>query len=209
MEPLFTRDGLPIRTGRGVMPGPADTYIAYGLSWANASNTPFREYKHWVHEGGISSPLIAHWPKGISNGVFGNRRAAQEGPLVDEPAHLIDLMATCVDVSGAEYPKRYADHAIQPMEGVSLAPAFAGKNLGRHNPIFWEHEGNKAIRKGDWKLVSKHKGKPELYRIPADRTELHDLSEAEPKIATELLLEWEQWAARVGVRPWPLPRKKR
>ncbi len=209
MEPLFTRDGLPIRTGRGVMPGPADTYIAYGLSWANASNTPFREYKHWVHEGGISSPLIAHWPKGISKGVFGNRRAAPEGPLVDQPAHLIDLMATCVDVSGAEYPKRYAEHAIQPMEGVSLAPTFTGKDLERENPIFWEHEGNKAIRKGDWKLVSKHRGKPELYRIPSDRTELNDLSEAKPEIAAELLSEWKQWAARVGVRPWPLPRKKR
>ena len=206
MEPLFTRDGLPIRTGRGVMPGPADTYIAYGLSWANASNTPFREYKHWVHEGGISSPLIAHWPKGISQGVFGNRRATKEGSLVDDPAHLIDLMATCVDVSGASYPTRYADHVIQAMEGVSLAPSFTGQPIARKNPIFWEHEGNKAIRKGDWKLVSKHRGKPELYHIPNDRTELTDLSASNPNTVAELSTEWKKWAKRVGVRPWPLRR---
>ncbi len=209
MEPLFTRDGRPIRTGRGVMPGPADTYIAYGLSWANASNTPFREYKHWVHEGGISSPLIAHWPKGIARGVFGNRRSAQEGPLVDEPAHLIDLMATCVDVGGASYPTQYAGHTIQPMEGVSLAPAFTGKGLNRTNPIFWEHEGNQAIRKGDWKLVSKHRGQPELYNIREDRTELNNLAASMPDRVAELSQEWKAWSERVGVQPWPLPRRNR
>jgi arylsulfatase A-like enzyme len=209
MEPRFTRDGLPIRTGRGVMPGPSDTYIAYGLSWANASNTPFREYKHWVHEGGISSPLIAHWPKGISKGVFGNRRRSNEGPLVDDPAHLIDLMATCVDLSEVEYPKEFAQHKIQPMEGISLAPAFKGTPLQRPNPIFWEHEGNRAIRKGDWKLVSKHKGEPELYHIPKDRTELNDLSSKMPDKVKELSQEWMQWATRAGVQPWPLPRPKK
>ena len=208
MEPLFTRDGRPIRTGRGVMPGPDDTYIAYGLSWANASNTPFREYKHWVHEGGISSPLIAHWPKGIRSGVFGNRRAAEEGPLVDAPAHLIDLMATCVDVSGAAYPQQYAGHDIQAMEGVSLAPAFVGREIVRPNPIFWEHEGNRAIRKGDWKLVAKHRGDPELYNIRKDRTELDDLAAAMPGKVKELSRQWQQWAARAGVQPWPVRSKK-
>lgn len=207
MEPLFTRDGRPIRTGRGVMPGPDDTYIAYGLSWANASNTPFREYKHWVHEGGISSPLIAHWPKGIRSGVFGNRRAAEEGTLVDDPAHLIDLMATCVEISGAVYPQQYAGHDIQAMEGVSLAPAFVGKEIVRPDPIFWEHEGNRAIRKGDWKLVAKHKGDPELYNIRQDRTELNDLAGAMPGKVKELSQEWHQWAAGVGVQPWPVRSK--
>ena len=208
MEPLFTRDGRPIRTGRGVMPGPDDTYIAYGLSWANASNTPFREYKHWVHEGGISSPLIAHWPKGIRSGVFGNRRAAKEGTLVDAPAHLIDLMATCVDVSGATYPQKYAGRNIPAMEGVSLLPAFVGKEIVRPNPIFWEHEGNRAIRKGDWKLVSKHRGELELYNIRKDRSELDNLAGAMPGKVKELSQEWHQWAARVGVQPWPVRSKK-
>ena len=207
MEPLFTRDGRPIRTGRGVMPGPDDTYIAYGLSWANASNTPFREYKHWVHEGGISSPLIAHWPKGIRPGVFGNRRASEEGPLVDDPSHLIDLMATCVDVSGAVYPQKYAGLDVQAMEGVSLAPVFVGKEIVRPHPIFWEHEGNHAIRKGDWKLVAKHKGEPELYNIRKDRSELDDLAGAMPGKVKELSKEWHQWAARVGVQPWPVRSK--
>ncbi len=208
MEPLFTRDGRPIRTGRGVMPGPDDTYIAYGLSWANASNTPFREYKHWVHEGGISSPLIAHWPKGIRQGVFGNRRDTEEGALVDEPAHLIDLMATCVEVSGAAYPQKYAGHDIQSMEGVSLTPVFDGREIARPNPIFWEHEGNRAIRKGDWKLVAKHKGDLELYNIRQDRTELNNLAGAMPGKVKELSRQWQQWAARAGVQPWPVRSKK-
>ncbi len=94
MIPPQTRDGFPIRQGPNVVPGPADTYVAYGKGWATVSNTPFREYKHWVHEGGISTPLIVHWPKGISD-----RHA-----LRHDPGHLIDVMATCVDVSGAAYP---------------------------------------------------------------------------------------------------------
>ena len=204
MEPLFTRDGRPIRTGRGVMPGPDDTYIAYGLSWANTSNTPFREYKHWVHEGGISSPLIAHWPQGIKGGPIGNRRDAKEGPLIDTPAHLIDLMATCVDVAGALYPQTYAGREIHPMEGISLAPSFHGRSPERATPIFWEHEGNKAIRAGDWKLVSKHRGEAELYNIADDRTELTNLAKKNPEQAQRLEQEWKQWAARVGVQPWPI-----
>ena len=204
MEPLFTRDGLPIRMGRGVMPGPADTYIGYGLSWANASNTPFREYKHWVHEGGISSPLIAHWPKGIPQGRASNRRQTAEGPLVDDPAHLIDLMATCVDLSGGRYPENYAGHKIKPLEGISLAPALTGKKLERPNPIFWEHEGNRAIRQGDWKLVSKHRGQFELYHIRKDRSELNDLAEQMPQKVEELTVAWKQWAKRAGVRDWPV-----
>jgi arylsulfatase len=204
MEPAFTRDGRPVRTGRGVMPGADDTYLAYGLSWANASNTPFREYKHWVHEGGISSPLIAHWPRGIDRTAAGGRRAAAEGWLVDTPAHLIDLMATCVDLAGATYPRQFAGHDIIPLEGVSIAPAFGGGTIARPNPIFWEHEGNKAVRAGDWKLVSKHNGRPELYNLAADRTELNDLSKANPEKVAELTAHWQRWAERAGVRPWPV-----
>ena len=196
MIPKQTRDGFPVRQGQGVMPGGADTYIGYGKAWANVSNTPFREYKHWEHEGGISSPLIAHWPKGIASD--------HHGKLDAQPAHLIDLMATCVDLAGASYPTEFKGKAIQPMEGVSLAPAFEGKALARTQPIFWEHEGNRAVRDGEWKLVSMHPKAWELYHMPADRTEMHDLAAAQPDRVKAMASQWEAWAKRVGVKPWPL-----
>jgi len=194
--PSQTRDGWPVRQGYGVMPGPADTYIAYGRGWANVSNTPFREYKHWVHEGGISTPLIAHWPAGIP--------IARRGKLEPQPGHLIDLMATCVDLSGAKYPAQFAGEKIQPMEGVSLRPALAGESLARTQPIFWEHEGNRAIRVGQWKLVSKHPGIWELYDIAADRAEQHDLAAKFPDRVKAMSAQYDTWATRVGARPWPL-----
>jgi arylsulfatase len=191
--PMQTRDGRPVRGGPTVMPGPADTYIAYGRNWANVSNTPFREYKHWVHEGGISTPLICHWPAGIKT----------RGTLCHEPGHLIDIMATCVAISGARYPTRLEDRDIQRMEGVSLAPAFQGRRL-RERAIFWEHEGNRAVRQGKWKLVLKHPGDWELYDIDADRTEMHDLAAQNPKKVEELKALWTRWSQRCGVQPWPL-----
>ena len=193
MQPTVTRDGRPVRTGRGVMPGPADTYIAYGKGWANASNTPFRLYKHWVHEGGISTPLLCHWPGKIKD----------PGRLCSEPGHLIDIMATCVDVAGAAYPKRYNGHEIQPAEGVSLAPTFANQPL-TERAIYWEHEGNRAVRLGQWKLVSKHPGRWELYDMEKDRTEMHNLASQRPEKVEELKSLWQQWAKRAGVQPWPL-----
>jgi arylsulfatase A-like enzyme len=196
MIPKQTRDGFPVRQGVGVMPGPADTYIGYGEGWANVSNTPFREYKHWSHEGGISTPLIAHWPKGIAS--------ARRNKLESQPAHLIDLMATCVDLAGAKYPSEFKGNQIQPMEGVSLAPAFAGKSLNRAQPLFWEHEGNRAIRTGDWKLVTKHPGGWELYDLAADRTEMNNLAASQPDRVKQMSALWDAWARRIGVLPWPL-----
>ncbi|MBM4088265.1 MAG: arylsulfatase [Planctomycetes bacterium] len=197
MIPKQTRDGYPIRQGYGVLPGAADTYHGYGEAWANVSNTPFREYKHWVHEGGISTPLIAHWPAGIP--------AERHNALESQPAHLIDLMATCVELAGADYPREFNGHAIQPMEGVSLAPALAGQPLRREQPIFWEHEGNRALRVGNWKLVSKHPGDWELYDIVSDRTEMHDLAGQHLERVKAMAAQWQAWADRVGVQPWPLP----
>ena len=193
MQPAVTRDGRPVRTGYGVMPGPADTYIAYGKPWANASNTPFRLYKHWVHEGGISTPLIAHWPS----------RIKERGKLRHQPGHLIDIMATCVDISGAKYPSEYNGSRIIPMEGRSLVPAFDNEPIERE-AIYWEHEGNRAVRKGKWKLVSRHPGKWELYDLEADRTELDDLSRKYTRTVEQLKSMYESWAARCGVQPWPV-----
>ncbi len=193
LVPPQTRDGYPVRQGPNVVPGPADTYVAYGEGWANVSNTPFREYKHWVHEGGISSPLVAHWPKGI----------AAKGELRKQPGHLIDVMATCVDLSGATYPKD-----ALPLEGKSIRPAFADKPLER-DAIFWEHEGNRAVRVGDWKLVAKH-GKPwELYDIAKDRIESRDLASSEPERVKRMAVQYDTWAKRANVEPWPVnPAKK-
>ncbi|MEO8354200.1 MAG: sulfatase-like hydrolase/transferase, partial [Chthoniobacteraceae bacterium] len=191
--PMQTRDGRWVRTGPGVMPGPADTYIAYGKNWANVSNTPFREYKHWTHEGGISTPLIAYWPAGISD--------ERSGELESQPGHLIDLMATCVDLAGASYPKTVSGKEIQPMEGVSLRPAFEGKPLARKDPLFWEHEGNRAVREGNWKLVGKEKQPWELYDIATDRSELHDLANLQPERVSLLAAKWDSYAARAGVLP--------
>jgi arylsulfatase A-like enzyme len=194
--PKQNRAGIPTLKGPNIMPGPEDTYIAYGREWANVSNTPFREYKHWEHEGGISTPFVAHWPKGIP--------AARRNQLERQPGHLVDLMATCVDLSGAKYPVERNGEKIQPLEGVSLKPALEGRSLNRSQPIFWEHEGNRALRDGKWKLVSKHPGGWELYDMEADRTELNDLAPQQPAKVSEMAAQWDAWSKRVGVQPWPL-----
>jgi arylsulfatase len=202
MTPKKSRDGIPMRRGH-VMPGPADTAIGSGLNWANVSNTPFRMYKHYVHEGGISTPLIAHWPKGIK----------AKGELRHTPGHLIDLMATCVDVSGATYPKTHSGKTITPLEGKSLVPVFDNKPIDRQF-IFWEHEGNRAIRVGDWKLVAKGRhGQDavtwELYNLAEDRSELRNLSTTQPERLKSMITLWTDHAARTKVTPWPKGKKKK
>jgi arylsulfatase len=154
------------------MGGPG-TYHSYGSGWANASDTPFRLYKHYCHEGGISTPLIAHWPKGI----------AATGELRDQVGHVIDVMATCLDVTGATYPA-----GKTPPEGKSLVPAFAGKPLEREY-LAWEHEGNRAIRAGRWKLVARHDGPWELYDLDADPAEERNLVATRPQVAEAMRVE--------------------
>jgi arylsulfatase A-like enzyme len=191
--PMQTRDGRWVRRGEGVMPGPPDTYIAYGKNWANVSNTPFREYKHWVHEGGISTPLIVHWPGGIP--------APKRNRLETQPGHLVDLMATCVELARAQYPTERNGEKIKAREGISLVPAFTGRSLHRGQPIFWEHEGNRALRDGNWKLVSKENEKWELYDMSKDRSEMHDLAEKYPARVKNLTAQWDKIAARADVLP--------
>ena len=207
MVPTQSRDGYPLRRGNGVMPGPPETEIGYGKNWANVSNTPFREYKHWVHEGGISTPLIAHWPKGIAVGIGGTRTAptpTPHGPLIHQPTHLIDIMATCLDLAGAIYPKDKT-----PIEGISLKPVLTGHNLNRPTPIFWEHEGNRAVRDGKWKLVAKGvKGQWELYNMEQDRTESNDLAAQHPDRLARMTSEYDAWAERAGVVPFGSWRKQ-
>jgi arylsulfatase len=207
MVPEVTRDGKRVKLMRDVMPGPPESYTAYGRNWANVSNTPFREYKHWVHEGGIATPLIAHWPAGI----------AEKGAFRTEPTHLIDIMATCVDLGRATYPETYRDQAIHPMEGKSLKTVFAGQPLDRE-AIYWEHEGNRAVRMGKWKLISKASKQRsfiwdrinelpaenwELFDMEADRTEMNDLAAQHPERVREMSAMWLAWARRTGIVPRP------
>ncbi len=180
----------------GTPPGPKQSFLAYGKNWANASNTPFRRYKHWVHEGGISTPLIAHWPKTI-----------QPGTMTSQVGHVIDLMATCVDVAEATYPNTFRDKPVRPLDGQSLLPILQGEQRAGHDILYWEHLGNRAVRQGDWKLVAV-KGEPwELYNLRTDPTELHDLSQEQPQKREELLAAYRAWAKKTGVQPNQKPRK--
>jgi arylsulfatase A-like enzyme len=176
-----------------VLGGP-DSRVFLGQTWATLNNTPLRRYKHFTHEGGISTPLIAHWPLGIP--------AARNGKLEHQPGHLIDVMATACDISGALYPGEFKGHRILPMEGLSLKPAFASEPLHRVKPIFWMHEGNRAIRSGPWKAVMKFKGEWELYNIDEDRTEQHNLVKKHVHLAQSLIRQWEDWAASSFVDEW-------
>ncbi len=189
LVPKQTRDGYPVRQGKGVMAGGPDTYIGYGEAWAAVSNTPFREYKHWVHEGGISTPLIVHWPAGM--------KSAARGTLRHEPGHLVDLMATCVDIAEAKYPGA----PIKPLRGTSLRPAFDGEAMVRREPLFWEHEGNRAVRDDRWKLVAKENQPWELYDMAVDRSEQRDLSGTHPEKTSELAAQWDAYAASSDVLP--------
>ncbi|MBC8167568.1 MAG: arylsulfatase [Bryobacteraceae bacterium] len=187
---------------RGEVPspaGPADSFTSYGRPWANASNTPFRMYKHWVHEGGISSPLILHWPGAPRKG----------GGFDRQPAHVTDLMATALDAAGAKYPASRNGHEITPTDGQSLLPAVRRKKRKIRETICWEHEGARAVRHGKWKLVAEHLGPWSLYNIERDRCEMNDLTKREPSRLAELTAIYDAWAARCGVVPFDQVQKRR
>lgn len=176
--------------------GKPESYESYRLPWANASNTPFRRYKHWTHEGGISSPLIVHWPAGLTT----------KGLHKNDPAQIIDIMPTFIEVAGASYPEEYEGNSIHSLDGISLVPSFHG-NLLEERMIFWEHEANRAVRKGKWKLVSAASleypfiNDWELYDMEADRTETKNLAGEHTEIVKELSEAWEEWAKTHMVYP--------
>ena len=206
--PNQTRDGYPvIKMGKKVMAGSATSYHAYGPAWANVSNTPFRKYKHYIHEGGTATPFIAHWPAVIE----------EEGEIRHQRAYVTDIMPTLVEITGADYPGEYNGKNILPMEGVSLYDAITKNDTLDRDIIYFEHEGNRGLRKGKWKLVSKaypnaarfmtvdtlDKDQWRLYNIESDRTESNDLSDEYPDKVEKLSTLWYKWAKRTNTIPKP------
>jgi arylsulfatase A-like enzyme len=190
--PSRTRDGRRIKVGNGdhlVFAGPDDVWQSYGVPWANVSDTPFLLYKHFTHEGGIAVPFIVHWPAKIQN----------PGATSQQTCHVTDIMPTLVEVAGAKHPDTYEGHSIQPLEGQSLLPVFLGQTRERPAPIFWEHEGNRAVRLGSWKLVSRHPQGWELYDTETDRTEMKNLAAVYPEKVKEMSVLYDAWAKRCNV----------
>ncbi len=171
------------------LPGSGDSYHTYGSSWANLSNTPFRYFKKDTYEGGIATPFIVSWPNQIK----------QAGSISHLPGHINDVMATICEITGAKYPQEYNGNSILPMQGKSFAPIIRGQEMDNSEPIFWEHNGNRAVRHGDWKLVSKKGAEWELYNINEDRNELNNVITSNKKIANKLAEEFDAWSKEVGV----------
>ena len=182
---------IPFGNLDGDNPGGPNSDVKVGQAWAEVSNTPFFLYKHHVHEGGISTPLIVSYPAGIP--------ANLDGSIVRQPGHVVDIMATLVALSGAKYPANFNGNEIIPMQGINLMPVWLGQTAERTQPIFWEHEDNLAIRDGKWKLV-KEKGDDrwQLYDMDADRTELHDLSQQQPQVLADMKAKMDMMFKKVG-----------
>jgi arylsulfatase A-like enzyme len=196
--PVKTRSGGPMRPGNlpHIMPGPEDTYQSYGYGWANASNTPYRYFKQHDHEGGIHTPMIAHWPKGI----------AGKGAVTFQLASVTDVMPTALEIGTGTYPKKFRSNSVYPQDGRSLMPIFQGRQRTEPETLYFTQARGKAVRRGDWKLVAiKGSGKKkstnwELYNIAEDPAELNDLAKAMPKKVKELAAAYEQWIKMSAAR---------
>ncbi|TWU05629.1 arylsulfatase [Stieleria varia] len=187
-------------TYQGENPGDPHSNVFIGRCWAHLNNTPFRKYKHYNHEGGIASPLIAHWPAAIQ----------PSEQWIRTPTHVIDIMATCVDVAQAEYPMERSGNQITPMQGQSLRPLLTKDGNLPERPLFWEHEGNAAIRVGDHKLVrAGGNGDWELFDLSSDRTEQQDLAAKNPAMVADLRQQWKTWAEAANVIPKPAGKNKK
>ncbi|MDB5327601.1 MAG: arylsulfatase family protein, partial [Phycisphaerales bacterium] len=176
----------------GAIIGTRDSFRGYDRPWASVSNTPWRLHKTTSYEGGISTPLLARWPSGIP--------ANLNGTLIRSSGHVVDLLPTILDVGQATYATKAKD--ISP-EGRSLLPVLQGKPDTAQHPYFWEHEGNRAVRDGQWKLVMLNNDQAgwHLYDINADRVESHDVAAEHSDVAKRLAGEYDAWATRVGVQP--------
>lgn len=180
-------DGTPTQVGNkpSIKPGGADTFVTAGPAWANVSNAPFRRHKQTNHEGGIATPFIARWPGKIP----------QVGTVTREPAHIIDVMATCLDVAGVEYPAEFNGRSVQPLAGQSLLSLIQGGRSGAPRELCWATSGARAIRIGPWKLVAIKDGPWELYNLDADRTELNDLVAQQPERVQSMAKTFDAWFA--------------
>ena len=192
-------DGTLTKVGNNpnVIPGDRSTFMSYDLPWANASNTPFRLFKSWVHEGGISTPFLIHWPRQIQS----------QGRIHHKPWIMLDIVATIYEAAGVQYPSHYKIQKIPSLEGESFLKVLQNSNNNdweRQRPIFWEHQGNRAVRFGRWKLVNRHGNDWELYDMDDDRTELNNLASKEKDQVEAMTKMWEEWAKRCEVEPWPL-----
>jgi len=163
-------------------PGSAASFLCLGPGWSSLANTPFRRHKTWVHEGGISTPLIVHWPQGI----------AARGELRQTAGHIIDLVPTILEVAGAKRPATWGDgQPVPPPPGMSLVSLFAKDGTVAHTSLWWMHEANRAFRMGDWKIVAAGKASPwELYNLKTDRSESVNLAAEHPEKVQELAAEW-------------------
>jgi arylsulfatase len=178
--------------------GTRDSFKGYARPWATVSNTPFRFHKVTAYEGGISTPLIAYWPAGISEKLHNT--------MVREPGHLIDLMPTVMELTGATRPSVEDEPAL---EGQSIAGILRGEKISADRSLFWEHEGNRAARVGKWKLVALANKPWELYDVESDRVESHDLASSQPEKVKELEAAYNAWAKKCGVVPWDQIEPKR
>lgn len=164
--------------------GSAKSYLCLGPGWSTAANTPFRKHKHWNHEGGITTPLIAHWPAGIK----------ARGEWRRSPGHLVDIVPTLLELASLTPPASFYNEPRPTLPGRSLVATFANDQPVSHEPLFFKHEGNRALRRGDWKIVAAGKDAPwELYDLSKDRSEMHNLAEKHPDTLKELA---DLWTAR-------------
>ncbi|MCC9609262.1 arylsulfatase [Blastopirellula sp. JC732] len=171
--------------GKEFEPWDSRSYWCYDTGWSHVGNTPFRLHKQNQHEGGISSPLIVHWPAGLKT---------KPGAITDQTAHLIDFMATCVDVGQTEYPAAWPERKLEPLQGKSLLPILQGKTREPHDFLYFHFATNRAIRQGKWKLVTHRASQWELYDIEKDGTELHNVAAEHPKVVQELSQLWHKTA---------------
>ncbi len=200
-RPNQTRDGRPISYDlkKQVMPGPQTSFASIGQRWANVANTPYQYWKAESTEGGIHTPMIAYWPKGIK---------AKKGSFSDQVGHVMDFMSTFVELAGATYPETYRGHDITPSTGESLTPSFAGRPAVGHARLYNEHFGARYARYGDWKIVSSPRDTTwQLFNLVNDRTETTDVAAQYPDRVKELDHAWRQWAASHKVFPKPAPKR--